>query len=285
MRTSLGTRYVAWLRVYEPLDAFPEPERTRWRRYVEAEHPDVAALEAKEHAESLVAAASLPPRVLPADSGDAFVLQIAGIPLVCPREPRLRTFLALRALAMDLPEQLLRSFWPGTDVDAIDDDYQDWRRTHGERPPHLVSSNWHVPPRWFCAFSPADREVAFGSDDGDEQGSPRSLAYRTPMVDARRRVARVVKTLRSTWEEGPVVDDVVALGRWLEEFHPLAWIELDYGGLVHLMDDDAMAADTSAEDVADAVAALDRGDLDASAQAYGRLMERWVDLQRREHLS
>ncbi len=264
---------------------FPSPTEPGGGATSTGNIPTSPRLEAQEHAEALIAVASLPPRVLPAESHDAFILQIAGIPLVCPREPRLRAFLALRALAAELPEELLRSFWPGADLDALEDEYQDWRRRHGERAPHLVASNWHVPPRWFCAFSPADREVAFGSDEGEGQVSSRSLVYRTPMVDARRRVARVVKTLRSTWEEGPVVDDVVALGRWLEEFHPLAWIELDYGGLVRLMDDDAMAADTSAEDVAAAVAALDRGDLEASAEAYGRLMERWVDLQRREHLS
>jgi hypothetical protein len=76
-------------------------------------------------------------------------------------------------------------------------------------------------------------------------------------------------------EDGPVVDGVEQLGRWLEEFHPHSIVELDYGGLVHLLDDEELRADDSAEDLAEAVAALGRADADGVAAAYERVVNRW----------
>ena len=73
----------------------------------------------------------------------------------------------------------------------------------------------------------------------------------------------------------PAAAGVEDLGRWLEEFHPRSVVELDYGGLVHLLDDEALAADQSARDVADALAALARGDASGAAAAYDRIITRW----------
>ena len=36
---------------------------------------------------------------------------------------------------------------------------------------------------------------------------------------------------------------VEQVGRWLEEFHPRSLVELDYGGLVHLLGAEALAAE------------------------------------------
>jgi len=46
------------------------------------------------------------------------------------------------------------------------------------------------------------------------------------------------------------------IGRWLEEFHPHSLVELDYGGLVQLLDDDALRADQSVAEVSATVSAL-----------------------------
>ena len=40
------------------------------------------------------------------------------------------------------------------------------------------------------------------------------------------------------------------MARWLEEFHPHSLVELDYGGLVHLMDDETLQADESVAELA-----------------------------------
>ena len=86
------------------------------------------------------------------------------------------------------------------------------------------------------------------------------LRYRTPMVQARRRVARGLRTLRDALEEGPLIDGLVDVGRWLEEFHPRSLVELDYGGLVHAVPEGQLAEDRSAAEVAEGLAALRDGD-------------------------
>ncbi len=53
--------------------------------------------------------------------------------------------------------------------------------------------------------------------------------------------------------------DVEDMARWLEEFHPHSLVELDYGGLVHLMDDDALQADQSVAELSAALTGLDTG--------------------------
>jgi hypothetical protein len=69
------------------------------------------------------------------------------------------------------------------------------------------------------------------------------------------------------------------MGRWLEEFHPRSLVELDYGGLVHLLDDAELKQDESARDIADALAALAEGDAARAGGAYGRVTARMKALQ------
>ena len=57
------------------------------------------------------------------------------------------------------------------------------------------------------------------------------------MSRARRRLARALAVLRPSVDDHAVIAGVEDLGRWLEEFHPRSVVELDYGDLVHLLDD------------------------------------------------
>lgn len=107
------------------------------------------------------------------------------------------------------------------------------------------------------------------------------LRYRTPMVQARRRTARALKTLKDTLGEGPLIDGLVDVGRWLEEFHPRSLVELDYGGLVHVLPAAHLEGDHSAADVAEGIEALRDGDGAAAGEAYGRLVERWRSVRDR----
>jgi hypothetical protein len=83
----------------------------------------------------------------------------------------------------------------------------------------------------------------------------------------------------------PGVDGVVELARWIEEFHPQSRVELDYGGLVDLMDDDTLRQDTSVEDLTEALEALRRGRTDLAVAAYERVLMWWRPLQARESAS
>jgi dihydroorotase-like cyclic amidohydrolase len=99
------------------------------------------------------------------------------------------------------------------------------------------------------------------------------------MSRARRRTARALDVLRRTVDDGPVTSGVESLARWLEQFHPRSLVELDYGGLTHLLDDAELQQDESARDVAGALAALDQGDPAQAAAAYSRVMARAKALQ------
>jgi hypothetical protein len=72
-----------------------------------------------------------------------------------------------------------------------------------------------------------------------------------------------------------VVTELEQIGCWLEEFHPDALVELDYGGLVHLLDDGALRADQSVAEVSAVVSALISGEPEMAIAMYGRVTRRW----------
>jgi hypothetical protein len=136
-----------------------------------------------------------------------------------------------------------------------------------------------VPVRWFALFADEERTLVL-------QSRGRSLTYRTEMSRARRRAARALSVLRrALGEEVGVVAAVESLARWLEEFHPRSLVELDYGGIVGLLDDDALRADHSAADVAAALAALAAGDGAEAGRSYERVMTRWRDTESAERVN
>ena len=83
--------------------------------------------------------------------------------------------------------------------------------------------------------------------------------------------------------EGAALEALEETGRWLEQFHPHSLVELDYGGLVHLLDDEALSADASVNDISDALEALARGDGEAAGELYERVAARWRSLGALEH--
>jgi hypothetical protein len=81
------------------------------------------------------------------------------------------------------------------------------------------------------------------------------------------------------------VGQIEDVGRWLEEFHPRALVELDYGGLVHLLDDESLRADQSVAEVAAAITGLETGELELAIAMYQRLRARWRVLEAAESAS
>src|SRR5690606_41215735 len=73
--------------------------------------------------------------------------------------------------------------------------------------------------------------------------------------------------------------DVEDVARWLEEFHPHSLVELDYGGLVHLMDDEALQADQSVAELSAALTGLDTGQEELAYAMYQRVILRWKSMQ------
>ena len=103
------------------------------------------------------------------------------------------------------------------------------------------------------------------------------------MSRARRRAARALHVVQRVLGDGPAVDALDELGRWLEEFHPHALVELDYGGLVHLLDDEELSADTSVAEIAEALEQLAKGEVVAAGELYEGVVGRWRAVAALEH--
>jgi hypothetical protein len=297
----------AFLRVYEPLSAFGRTERARWEAYAaSADRPRRAdALEA-EREEALRRIIALPPIVAPARESDhAYVRWADGTTYICPWQTRLRSWLALGKLRATARPPLADAFAPAA-VTRAAEDFARWERKGMAPRVYIQCSTWSVPPIWFVPFAPTERWLVLGTSGERETGRPatasatRTLIYATTMAQARRRVARALATVRrvpGTAQEArapgeepdqaaPATADLerasVALeeiGRWLEEFHPHSVVELDYGGLVQLLDDDALRADQSVAEVSAAVSALASREYELAAAMYQRLRARWRDLE------
>ncbi|MEU7060173.1 hypothetical protein [Streptomyces sp. NPDC046197] len=272
--SSVVVPYATYLRVYEPLAAFPEPERSQWARY--ARRDDRPSYQ-DELRRALADLLPTPPMPVPVhESRDAFVLDVDGVVCVCPWRTRLRGWQALGDLAEELPAVVLDAVLPPLVRRQAAQDYERWLARNPDARPWIRTATWQVPLNWFVLVSDEEREYAKGTaDSADFGGDVPVLRYRTPMVQARRRVARALRTLRDTIEEGPLIDGLVDVGRWLEEFHPRSLVELDYGGLVHVLPAGELEGDHSAADVAEGIEALRAGDGGAAGEAYGRLVERW----------
>ncbi|ARH91976.1 hypothetical protein ACF082_03340 [Streptomyces lydicus] len=274
--SSVRVPYMAYLRVYEPLAAFPEPERSHWARYAKRDDTPTAQDEQRRALADLL---PTPPVPVPVhESADAFVAVVNEVTCVCPWRTRLRGWQALEGLEELLPASVLDAALPPVVRRQAATDYEQWRERNPDARPWIRGAAWHVPVRWFVLFDDEEREYAKG-----DQGP--LLRYRTPMVQARRRVARGLRTLRDALEEGPLIDGLVDVGRWLEEFHPRSLVELDYGGLVHAVPEEQLAEDRSAAEVAEGLAALRDGDGERAGVAYEKLSQRWRAVRERQFAS
>ncbi|MFJ5138550.1 hypothetical protein [Streptomyces sp. NPDC088707] len=286
--------YASYLRVYEPLAAFPEPERTHWARYARLPRTPGAQEELRR---SLADLLPTPPVPVPVhESGEAFVARLDGVVVICPWRTRLRGWLALQELAGQFPEPVLDAMLPPVVRVQVESDYERWLSRNPDARPWIRTAVWQVPLRWFALFGDEDREyepgerpagAAEGAGDAgaasasaagagaDGEGRAPVLRYRTTMAQARRRLARALRALRESIDDGPMTEGLIEVGRWLEEFHPRALVELDFGGLVHAVPEEWLAADRSAAQLAEGLAALRAGDGERASEAYGRLAERW----------
>ena len=285
MRTvpqQLPNPYAAYLRVYEPLAAFPEADRALWVRYASSPTGAVARADrlVAEHRTALAGVISVPPRPVPADEAhDAFVLEVDGLLHVCPVQSRLRSWVALGQFRDGLPDTLLHAFVPPASLERADADHARWATTERGSLLRILTATWTVPVPWFVPFAPSDRAAA-------DEHEP-TVVHRTRMSAARRRVARALRTLRLRLGDLDlqldVIDELEELGRWLEEFHARSGVELDYAGLGRLLGPEVVAEDTSVADVAASVAALGAGDEEGAVLTYRSVVDRWSAVAALEH--
>jgi hypothetical protein len=294
--------YAAYLRVYEPLSAFGEAEGKRWAAYAgSAGRPRRAVALAAEQTDSLRRAVARPPLPAPKRESDhAYVRWLEGVTYVCPWQTRLRSWLALTRLTQAAPSLTHAAFFAGQ-ADAAVRDFARWRSQEPAPRVYIQASTWSAPFAWFIPFAPDERWLVLGtpSEPGDggraTAAGTRTLVYATAMAQARTRVAKAVGVLRRArglpaagalgGDPAAMGADLKQVGAWLEEFHPHALVELDYGGLVHLLDDDALCADQSVAEVSAAISAVSAGETEFAAAMYHRFTGRWRALEALEQAS
>lgn len=202
-------------------------------------------------------------------SDDALATEWSGRRFLCPRHPRLRMLEGVLAFhnaypgSMVLPESVVRR--------AADE----LNRLHRQQPrarSHILTAPWHVPLRWFTAFSPEEREIR------DASVGP-SIRYRTSRRRASERLARAIDVLGQAGFEDEIVEQVEDLAEWLSGFPSEALVELDYGGVAALFQRGDLAVDESAADVWASLEALERGDLEEATEHYVVAAARWAEAQ------
>jgi hypothetical protein len=304
--------YAAYLRVYEPLSAFSDTESRYWAQYAaSANRPRRAAALEAEQAESLSRLIATPPIAAPRrESGHAYVRWADGVTYICPWQTRLRSWLELARLRSAARPLLATAFAAGQADKALRD-FACWQGQTSSLRVFIQSCTWAVPPGWFVPFAPEERWLVLGGAGEADVAGPataaatRTLIYATAMSQARRRVARALNALRRTSGDaltsppgapggrgdasepssrddlGPwqATVEIAQIGRWLEEFHPHSVVELDYGGLVHLLDDESLRSDQSVAEVSAAISASREGQQDLAGVLYQRLRSRWQALE------
>lgn len=269
--------FASYLRVYEPLTAFDRDRQVFWRRYAR-EGRALGPVEgpARQRAAVMEALGAGWTR-LPDLPDEAYVLQWGESLLVCPWNLRLRVAEAALNARDGVPSVLADAFVPPVlagQAKAVVDDWRNGAKVLERGVPrvHEQIATWGVPLRWFVFVDLDEREY-------DATPGRRSLRYRTEISKARRRAHRGVQVLRKSLGDAPITEAVEEGTKWLEEFHPRSIVELDYGGLVHLLKEDDLAEDDSPGLVAAGLSALSRGDAEQATEAYEKLVSRWRAVQ------
>ena len=198
---------------------------------------------------------------------DSFTATWNGVDYVCPRNARLRMIEGALAFSATYPR-----------IPLLDEDERESFKGElaglraEERRSYILTSPWHVPLRWFGAFSPSEREL-YDRPEG------LSIRYRTGLGEAIDRIDWAIRVLDGAGFSEPVIDQVRDLERWLADFESGSMLELDYGTVASHISDADLTFDESALDVRESLEALERGDGAASRAAYARVATRWASRQ------
>ena len=261
---------ISYLRVYEPADAFPADERSRWLEPSET-------LENHERAASQrwLLAGSLPREPLVAPYEGAFVRVIEGRTFVCPWRTQLRMLAGLLAFRGSVPEEVADVFVPESQARDAAHALAELGEDHPEIRSHILHANWHVPLRWFVPFDEAERLLT-------EDKAGLRIRYETPLPSARSRLARAVDVLESSWIDSGVIDAVKELLAWLEGFSDEGLLELDYGSVASSFSHEDLLEDRSVADVWVCIDALAAGDLVRAGRMFSELTDRWTEVRAME---
>ena len=287
-----GLPFSSALRIYEPLEAFPEKQQETLR----AAGAGQASRAAVENAEllaslgritrpdgdpfptgrtDLVRVVAVPARRAPSGATlDAVTSGTAAAPqpdrlLYCPSQLVLRAGLAANALMEGIHGPLAQLLIPEEQRDKHQERIDEVRAHDGLSRVHTRASTWGIPFSWFCLFQESDP-----TDVVEADGHIVTVRIRAGIGNALERVSYAVAHLALAAPDLDMLEDLTQLTEWLELFHPDSAVELDYGGVA-----DKVYPDDSPLDVRLGIECLAEGDMTGAAAAYRRLASRWVPIR------
>jgi hypothetical protein len=263
----------AYLRVFQPLDAFEGEEQLRWERYLVSNRwVPGSPRRYRDHAKGGLGL------IAPADGDHAEVRVVDGRTYVSPWRMRMRVLAAGLAFRETRPIELSERFLSKKDAKRVARELKRLRRRDPLAVAFCHQSPWHVPIRWFALF--ADEERWLGEDEHERL----RLRYRTTARKALRRAGQTIPLLRRS-DLGPIGDLLMDLHEWIALFDLRSLVELDYGGLCDFLTWDELDDDRSVRDLGLALEALARHEFPRSAEIYQGVLSHWAEIRGHELLN
>jgi hypothetical protein len=286
-RGQAGLPFSSTLRVYEPLEAFPEEQR----QAIQAEGARSASRAAVENAELLASLGRIT-----RSGGDPFptgrtdLVRVTTAPasssgtdgeasdddadaepvlLYCPSQLVLRAGLAANALMEGIHGPLAELLIPEEQRDKHQERIDQVKARDGSVRVHTRASTWGIPFSWFSLFMEADHK-----DVVEAGGRIVTVRVWAPITDALERARYAVANLALAAPDLDMLDDLAQLTEWLELFHVESMVELDYGAVA-----DKVYPDDSPMDIRLGIECLAEGDMTGAAAAYRRLASRWIPIR------
>ena len=253
----------AYLRIYQPLAAFSEEERSRLESADET-----SPFEATASRRWLIRS-SLPEEAFTATEG-AFVREVDSVVLLCPWRTRLRMLAGMLAFRSSVPDEVADVFVPEDQARRAADELAALGNDRPEIRSHILHANWHVPLRWFALFGD-DERILTEDKDGLR------IRYETSIEEGKKRLRETLEVLERSWTEDSVITALRELIDWLEGFSYDGIVELDYGSVAGMFDDEDLLEDRSAGEVRACIDALASGDLTTAGRIFSDLTERWTE--------
>ena len=261
----------SYLRVFEPLSSFSPAERSRWIK-----DPDHGARVDAHAARRWLIASTLPEVTGPMGPAEgAFVREIDGVLLVCPWRTRLRMLAGLLAFRGSVPDEIADAFVPEEEARRAATELHEAQEQDPDVRSYILHANWHVPLRWFSAFSASERIL---TEDADGL----RVRYETRVHTGRARMKRALEILEASWIDEAVIEALRELSEWLDQFDENGIIELDYGSVARLFTDEELLEDRSAAEVWTCLQALNEGDVVRAGRVFAALTEAWAGLRAQE---
>ncbi|OAE00608.1 hypothetical protein [Arthrobacter sp. OY3WO11] len=286
-RGQAGLPFSSTLRVYEPLDAFPEEQR----QAIQEAGARAASRAAVENAELLASLGRIT-----RSGGDPFptgrtdLVRVTTAPapaggsdnepsadgagaeavlLYCPSQLVLRAGLAANALMEGIHGPLAELLIPEEQRDKHQERIDQVKARDGSTRVHTRASTWGIPFSWFSLFMESDRKDVV-------EGGGRIVTVRVwaPITEALERARYAVANLALAAPDLDMLDDLAQLTEWLEMFHVDSMVELDYGAVA-----DKVYPDESPMDIRLGIECLAEGDMTGAAAAYRRLASRWIPIR------